>query len=77
MAITKQQIRTAEIQQHAAARDPRSRVRLVAGPGTGKSYAIQERVNWLLNGGVAPDNIYIISFTRASALDLHPPVPMG
>ncbi|MCG2767234.1 MAG: ATP-dependent helicase [Anaerolineae bacterium] len=70
MAITEQQKKTAEAKQHAAAHDARPQVRLVAGPGTGKSYAIQERVRWLLSQGMRPDSIFVVSFTRAAALDL-------
>lgn len=56
--------------QHAAAHDERDRVRLVAGPGTGKSSTIEERVAWLLRNGTDPETIWAVSFTRASARDL-------
>ena len=68
--LTQQQIQTALQVQHTAAHDQSQRVRVVAGPGTGKSSAIEERVNWLLAAGVQPDTIYAVSFTRASAVDL-------
>jgi superfamily I DNA/RNA helicase len=45
-------------------------VRLVAGPGTGKSSTIEQRVSWLLTNGVTAAEIYAVSFTRASARDL-------
>jgi superfamily I DNA/RNA helicase len=70
MPYTQQQIQNAQDQQHAAAHDQSSQVRLIAGPGSGKSYAIQERVHWLLSRNVSPHNIYVVSFTRASTLDL-------
>ena len=70
MPITLQQTQNAQRHQDTAAHDPRSQIRLIAGPGTGKSFAIQERVQWLLSNGVPPDHIYVVSFTRASALDL-------
>ena len=70
MPITKEQVRAAQIPQHEAARDISLQVRLAAGPGTGKSQVICERVRWLLTNGVAPDGIFVVSFTRASALDL-------
>lgn len=70
MVITPQQISQAETHQHNAAHDPNAQVRLIAGPGTGKSFSIQERVHWLLNQGINPDNIFTISFTRASVRDL-------
>jgi len=70
MPITPQQIQFAETLQHAAAHDTLNQVRLVAGPGTGKSFAIEERVYWLLNNGVSFDRIFAVSFTRASSRDL-------
>jgi len=70
MPITQAQIAAAQAVQHAAARDASAQVRVVAGPGTGKSFAIEERVRWLLARGVAPEEIAAVSFTRASALDL-------
>jgi len=70
MPLTQAQIQTAQAAQHAAARDPSQQVRVVAGPGTGKSSAIEVRVRWLLAQGVQPAAVYAVSFTRASALDL-------
>jgi len=70
MPVTQQQILNAQIQQHAAAHDPNSQIRLIAGPGSGKSFAIQERVYWLLSRNISPNRIFVISFTRASTLDL-------
>jgi superfamily I DNA/RNA helicase len=64
------QIQRAEIVQHAAAQDPNPHIRLVAGPGTGKSSAIEERIRWLLAQNISPASIYAVSFTRASSLDL-------
>jgi ATP-dependent DNA helicase UvrD/PcrA len=68
--ITGAQIAAAEAVQHAAAHDQSNQVRLLAGPGTGKSASIEERVRWLITQGVQPDAIYVVSFTRASARDL-------
>ncbi len=70
MPITAQQIQIAEQQQFQAARDMNPRVRVIAGPGTGKSRCIEERVNFLLSQGVLPREIFVISFTRATARDL-------
>lgn len=42
----------------------------MAGPGTGKSFTIEQRVCWLLEQGVETSAIAAVSFTRASALDL-------
>jgi DNA helicase-2/ATP-dependent DNA helicase PcrA len=70
MPLTAQQILTAEIHQQAAAHDASQLVRLVAGPGTGKSRSIEERICWLLASGIAPQSIYVVSFTRAASRDL-------
>lgn len=70
MPITPTQIAAAQAVQHAAAHDPSNQVRLVAGPGTGKSSVIEERVSWLLGNGVPEDEICVVSFTRASTNDL-------
>jgi DNA helicase-2/ATP-dependent DNA helicase PcrA len=70
MPITPQQIQAAVAVQHAAARDASGQVRLIAGPGTGKSYSIEERVCWLLSNGVLARAMAVVSFTRASATDL-------
>ena len=70
MPITQSQIQAAKAIQDAAAHDTAPQVRLVAGPGTGKSFSIEERVLWLLNQGIRADKIAAISFTRASSTDL-------
>ena len=70
MPITAAQVAAAEAVQHAAAHDAGDHVRLVAGPGTGKSATIQERVCWLIMQGAPADSIFAISFTRASSHDL-------
>jgi superfamily I DNA/RNA helicase len=45
-------------------------IRAVAGPGSGKSFAIKKRILRLLEAGVSPDKILAITFTRTSAHDL-------
>lgn len=70
MAITQQQKDLATTKQNIVAHEQNSPIRLIAGPGTGKSFTIQERVSWLLQNGVHPETIFVISFTRASSLDL-------
>lgn len=47
------------------------RVRVVAGPGTGKSFAMKRRVARLLEDGIAPISILPVTFTRVAAEDLH------
>ncbi|MBI2851429.1 MAG: ATP-dependent helicase [Chloroflexi bacterium] len=70
MPITATQKAQAEQHQWTAARDGAPQVRLVAGPGTGKSYSIEKRVAHLLTNGATPGNVYIISFTRATCAEL-------
>lgn len=70
MPITPQQTANAKANQDMAAHERNSPIRLIAGPGTGKSFTIQERVNWLLQNGIPPETIFATSFTRASAVDL-------
>jgi DNA helicase II / ATP-dependent DNA helicase PcrA len=47
------------------------RIRLIAGPGTGKSYAMKRRVARLLEEKVSPDKVLAVTFTRVAAEDLH------
>lgn len=70
MSITPEQRAAAEQQQWNAARDRAPQVRLVAGPGTGKTYTIEKRVADLLNNGANSSNVYVISFTRATCAEL-------
>lgn len=71
MAFTQIQIQRAKQIQDAAAQDLTPTVRLVAGPGSGKSFVIEARVLWLLSTRNIPaDNIIAVSFTRAAAKDL-------
>ncbi|WP_084460117.1 UvrD-helicase domain-containing protein [Aminiphilus circumscriptus] len=70
MPITAAQKAQAEQRQWAAARDGAPQVRLVAGPGTGKSHTIEKRVADLLTNGATPSNVYVISFTRATCAEL-------
>lgn len=70
MPITELQLAAAKTLQNAAAHDPAPQVRLIAGPGSGKSFAIGERVLHLLGNGIDPAEIAVVSFTRAAARDL-------
>ena len=45
-------------------------VRVVAGPGTGKSFALKRRVARLLEHGAPPDRILPVTFTNVAAEDL-------
>ena len=70
MPITAAQKAQAEQRQWTAARDGAPQVRLVAGPGTGKTYSIEKRVVHLLTNGATPGNVHVISFTRATCAEL-------
>lgn len=70
MPITDNQKAMAEQHQWNAARDQAQQIRLVAGPGTGKTHTIEKRVAHLLNNGATPNNMYVISFTRATCAEL-------
>jgi UvrD/REP helicase N-terminal domain len=45
-------------------------LRVVAGPGTGKTFALMRRVARLLEQGVQPNRILAVTFTRTAAGDL-------
>lgn len=47
-----------------------TQLRVVAGPGTGKTFALMRRVARLLEENVQPNRILAISFTRTAANDL-------
>jgi len=47
-----------------------SPLRVVAGPGTGKTFSLIRRVARLLSDGVEPERILVCTFTRTAALDL-------
>ncbi len=47
-----------------------SPLRVVAGPGTGKTFALMRRVARLLQDGCDPRNIFLCTFTRTAAADL-------
>ena len=70
MTLSPQGVGAAQAVQEAAAHARQAQVRLVAGPGTGKSSAIERRVCWLLTEGLNPADIAVVSFTKASVIDL-------
>lgn len=45
-------------------------LRVMAGPGTGKTFAVMRRVARLLESGVSPSSIMAVTFTRTAANDL-------
>ena len=56
---------------YAIASSTNGRIRVVAGPGTGKSFAMKRRVARLLEQAVDPTMILPVTFTRIAAEDLH------
>jgi DNA helicase-2/ATP-dependent DNA helicase PcrA len=70
MPITDIQKAAAEAQQWQAARGVSRHVRLVAGPGTGKSRTIEKRILHVLTEGADPQKVFVISFTRAACAEL-------
>lgn len=56
---------------YSIAAAPEPRVRVIAGPGTGKSFAMKRRVARLLESSVAPKELLAVTFTRVAAEDLH------
>ncbi len=46
------------------------RLRTMAGPGTGKSFALRRRIARLLEEGTNPKRILAVTFTRTAAADL-------
>ena len=49
---------------------PARSIRILAGPGTGKSFGLQKRVARLLEEGADPKRILAVTFTRTAAQDL-------
>jgi DNA helicase-2/ATP-dependent DNA helicase PcrA len=47
-----------------------SPIRTQAGPGTGKSFGLRRRIARLLEEGISPERILLVTFTRVSAGDL-------
>ena len=45
-------------------------LRVIAGPGTGKTTTLTARVEFLLERGVAPERILLLTFTRRSAREI-------
>src|SRR5579863_5159730 len=45
-------------------------LRVIAGPGTGKTTTLTARVEVLLSRGVAPERILLLTFTRRSAREV-------
>ncbi len=68
MAFDPEQLAEATAAQKAAAQDPSPHVRVIAGPGTGKSQTIEQRVCWLLDQGADAGRIVAVSYQGAFEL---------
>lgn len=56
--------------QQAAVRTPEERVLVVAPPGSGKTTVMLQRLRHLLQGGMAPRRILVLTFSKASAVEM-------
>jgi DNA helicase-2/ATP-dependent DNA helicase PcrA len=54
-------------EQRAAATHDGGPLRVLAGPGTGKTTTLTARVAWLVTSGIRPDRILLLTFTRRAA----------
>ncbi len=54
-------------EQQAAVTHDGGPLRVLAGPGTGKTTTLTARVAWLVGGGVPADRILLLTFTRRAA----------
>jgi DNA helicase-2/ATP-dependent DNA helicase PcrA len=71
LPLSQGDVESAQQLQTTAAQAGASAVRLVAGPGTGKSATIEERFRWLYADQSAhPTEVFGVSFTRAASRDL-------
>jgi DNA helicase-2/ATP-dependent DNA helicase PcrA len=59
-----------EGQPLAIASSDESRIRVIAGPGSGKTYCLMRRIARLLESGIDPSRILLVTFTRTAAHDL-------
>ena len=64
------QVFLVEEQLRVAQAEPSARIMVSAGPGTGKTEVACSRVISLVNRGIEPSNIWLVSFTRAAVKEI-------
>jgi DNA helicase II / ATP-dependent DNA helicase PcrA len=57
-------------QQHAAVTAPPGQTLIIAGAGSGKTRTLTYRVAWLLDNGVLPEQILLLTFTNKAAREM-------
>jgi len=62
---------------HSAVADVSGPQLVVAGPGAGKTEFLVRRAHALIEGGIAPEHILLLSFSRRGAADLRARVTEG
>ncbi|ABW19570.1 UvrD-helicase domain-containing protein [Alkaliphilus oremlandii] len=59
-------------QEDVIVADPTTKILVNAGPGTGKTYTLIERIKYLtLEEGINPENMMILSFSKAAIGEIH------
>jgi hypothetical protein len=57
-------------QRQAIEADTKANLRVLAGPGSGKTFVIEHRYKFLVENGVDPDKIIVCTFGKQSATDM-------
>lgn len=57
-------------EQQAAVNSEHSQTVVIAGAGAGKTSTLVERIRWMLNKGIAPEKIIVITFTNKAAKEV-------
>lgn len=57
-------------QQHAAVTSPPGQALVIAGAGSGKTRTLTYRVAWLLDNGIPPEQILLLTFTNKAAREM-------
>ena len=57
--------------QAKAVNSDSNKILLLAGAGSGKTYCMLERIKRLINDGVDPNSILVLTFTNAAAFNMN------